>query len=50
MFEVYLFSAGDLNNLFLDLRTVMQDKIRSIGVSVLLKEYKFNSLPDCFKI
>ncbi len=46
-FEIRLKTSDELNNILMEIRTILKDELKSYELSIILKEYKYTYFPDC---
>jgi len=49
-FEIRLKTTDKLNQVLMDIRTILKDALQSHELSIILKEYKYNYFPTCLSI
>ncbi|MFC2142926.1 Lrp/AsnC family transcriptional regulator [Candidatus Aenigmatarchaeota archaeon] len=46
-FEIRLKTNDELNQVLMDIRSILKNELKSIELSIILKEYKYTYFPDC---
>jgi len=47
LFEIRLKTSDELNQILMDIRSILKDNLKSHELSIILKEYKYTYFPDC---
>lgn len=47
LFEIRLKTSDELNNVLMDIRSILKDELKSHELSIILKEFKYTYFPDC---
>ncbi len=46
-FEIRLKTSDELNQILMEIRTILKDELKSYELSIILKEFKYTYFPDC---
>jgi DNA-binding Lrp family transcriptional regulator len=47
LFEIRLKTSDELNQVLMEIRTILKDKLKSHELLIILKEFKYTYFPDC---